>query len=84
MYLCEVVSLGLLLYLTSVVAEPLVVWATVPVLVYTAIITHFLARPEPERCFYLSFSWDVSFVLMGLAAMAVDLFVGAPVPSPTG
>lgn len=76
MYMLELVSLVLLVAIALQVENTLVVLAMLPVLVYSAACTFKFCRTGPES--YLSFSWDVSFVLMGLLALAMDYLLGYP------
>ena len=74
MYFLEGVSLVLLLIAATQVSNTLAVLAVTPVLLYSGLCSYLFCRPERES--YLSFWWDVSFVLMGLGALLVDYVVG--------
>lgn len=76
MYLCELVSAALLVGLAAVVEQPLAVLSMLPVLAYTAACTHFFCRHGQRS--YLSFAWDVSFVLMGALAALGDYALDYP------
>lgn len=76
MYLLEIVSLVLLLSIAASVDNTAIVLATIPVLGYSAMCSYLFCRPGRES--YLSFWWDISFVLMGLVVFILDYVIGYP------
>lgn len=76
MYTLEVTSAGILVYMALNVENALAVLVTLPVLLYTIAIEYLFCTDGSSE--YLSFSWDMSFVVMGLVVAIVDFAAGLP------
>ncbi|PCR89585.1 UbiA family prenyltransferase [Natrinema ejinorense] len=76
MYGLEILSALVLSYLLVTVETPIAVLVVLPILVYTATAEYLFCREGWAE--YLSISWDVSFVLMGIVVAGADFLTGLP------